>query len=147
MKTCCYALTVQQSCICLVMDNNLRVRHESSGPSAGLTHLCQAASTNNNSACGYKQGKAHQSTIQNHFKLSRSCSPPPSLSQRLFFSHYFLIDPQIAPTVTFKVQQSVNMTQYKLFYSCSFCCFGFFYWHDFWNPYICSWSGSASGVS
>lgn len=62
------------------------------GPSADLTqppHLCRAAaSTNTNSACGYKQGEAHQSTKQNHFKLTRSCSHP-HLSQRLFFPPYF----------------------------------------------------------
>lgn len=74
-----------------------------------------------------QQSEPHQSTIQNHFKLSRSCSPPPtrpSSSQRLFFSHYFLVDPQIASTVTFKVQQSVNMIQYVLFSFWSFGCSG-----------------------
>lgn len=94
-----------------------RVRQEPSGPSAGLTrpqHLCRAASKNNNSACGYKHGNAHQSTILNHFKLARSCSPL-ELSQRLFFSHYFLVDPRLVPTVTSKVQQSVDTMQAVFF--------------------------------
>lgn len=90
------------SSICLCVTANIHgVGQEPSGPSAGLTqpqHLCWAASTNNNSACGYKQGKAHQSTIQNHFKLTGSCGPPSQLSQRLFFSHYFLVDPRLVPT-------------------------------------------------
>lgn len=53
------------SCIFLCVIR--RVRQEPSGPSAGLTqpqHLCQTASTNNNSARGYKQGETHCSTIQ-----------------------------------------------------------------------------------
>lgn len=53
------------SCIFLCVIH--RVRQEPSGPSAGLTqpqHLCQTAPTNNNSACGYKQGETHCSTIQ-----------------------------------------------------------------------------------
>lgn len=104
-KSCIDSAT--PSCICLcVMVNIHGVRQEPSGPSAGLTqpqHLCQAASTNNNCACGYKQGKAHQSTIQNHFKLTGSCSPP-QLSQRLFFSHYFLVDPRLV--ATFNLQRT-----------------------------------------
>ncbi len=78
------------SCICLCVTVNIHgVRQKPSGPSAGLTrpqHLCRAASTNNNSACGYKRGKAHQSTMQNHFKLTRSCSPPVVKSKVIFLS-------------------------------------------------------------
>lgn len=40
-----------------------------------------------------------------------------SLSQRSFFSHYFLVNPLLVPIVASKVQQSVNMS--------IFGCFGF----------------------
>lgn len=83
---CMSALTLPHAL--LVSTVNIHgVSQEPSGPISRSQHLCRAASTNTNSACGYKQGKAHQSTIQNHFKLTRSYSPP-QLNQRLFFSHY-----------------------------------------------------------
>lgn len=121
VKICaCHALSVPHafSYPCVCHGEYPRVRQEPSGPSAGLTrpqHLCRAASKNNNSACGYKHGKAHQSTILNHFKLARSCSPL-ELSQRLFFSHYFLVDPRLVPTVTSKVQQSVDAMHAVFFF-------------------------------
>lgn len=120
--SCIDSATPPRICLCVVA-NIHGVRQEPSGPSAGLTqpqHLCRAASTNNNSACGYKQGEAHQSTIQNRFKLTGSCSPP-QLSQRLFFSHYFLVDPRLVPTVTSKEQQSVNTM------------------HEFWLLWVSYW--------
>lgn len=63
----------------------------------------------------------------NRLRLTRSCTAG-SQSQRLFFTHYFLVDPKLVPTITYKVQQSGNVM--------FAVCFG----------RLC-WSGSSSGVS
>lgn len=119
-------------------------------PSAGLTrpqHLCRAASTNNNSARGYKQGEAHQSTIQNHFKLTRSCSPPQVKSKVIFLSLFFGWSSSIANCNL----QSAAVSQYGAHCFFLFGGFGFSVFRvDRISKILtfphCSWSESSSRV-
>lgn len=83
-------------------------RQETCGPSEGLSqpqHLCHAASANNNSACGYKQGKdtseRNTEPLQTHQEF---CSSPSSLSQWLFFSHYFPVYPRLRASCNLQSQ-------------------------------------------
>lgn len=110
-------------CLPLCHGEYAGVRQKPSGPSAGLTqpqHLCQAASTNNYRTLPVATNKARHIRVQ-----YRTVSDSPgvavlySLSQRLFFAHYFLVDPHLVPTVTSTEQQWTHSSFFLEFFHCS----------------------------